>query len=136
MGVTDLDWWLIERQQECGGFNGRPEKAADTCYSWWVYSTLALLNHKGKECIDIAAARDFLIARQSLRGGLAAHPGDSPDLFHTHFGLAALGVLGHEGICCNVDPLTCLPGDSLPLHMTKENKTKQRTRRTARRTLV
>lgn len=28
----DVAWWLAERQLECGGFNGRPEKKEDVCY--------------------------------------------------------------------------------------------------------
>ena len=39
-----LAWWLAERQCESGGLNGRPEKLADVCYSWWVLSSLAILN--------------------------------------------------------------------------------------------
>lgn len=33
-----LSWWLCERQCDSGGLNGRPEKQADVCYSWWVLS--------------------------------------------------------------------------------------------------
>ena len=29
-----LGWWLCERQLKSGGFNGRPEKLPDVCYSW------------------------------------------------------------------------------------------------------
>lgn len=31
-----LSWWLCERQTPGGGLNGRPQKEADVCYSWWV----------------------------------------------------------------------------------------------------
>lgn len=31
-----LAWWLAERQCDSGGLNGRPEKQADVCYSWYV----------------------------------------------------------------------------------------------------
>ena len=33
-----LAWWLCERQTPGGGLNGRPQKDADVCYSWWVSS--------------------------------------------------------------------------------------------------
>ena len=40
---NQLGWWLSERQCDSGGLNGRPEKQADVCYSWWVLSVLAIL---------------------------------------------------------------------------------------------
>ena len=36
--------WLSERQLENGGLNGRPEKLEDVCYSWWVASSLAMID--------------------------------------------------------------------------------------------
>jgi len=36
--------WLSERQLKNGGLNGRPEKQEDVCYSWWVMSSLAMLD--------------------------------------------------------------------------------------------
>lgn len=36
--------WLSERQLKNGGLNGRPEKKEDVCYSWWVMSTMAMLD--------------------------------------------------------------------------------------------
>ncbi len=38
-----LCWWLAERQCDSGGLNGRPEKQADVCYSWWILSSLSIL---------------------------------------------------------------------------------------------
>ncbi|CAN0038565.1 unnamed protein product, partial [Discosporangium mesarthrocarpum] len=38
-----LGWWLCERQCDSGGLNGRPEKQADVCYSWWILSALDIL---------------------------------------------------------------------------------------------
>lgn len=38
-----LGWWLSERQCDSGGLNGRPEKQADVCYSWWILSSLRIL---------------------------------------------------------------------------------------------
>jgi len=38
-----LSWWLAERQCDSGGLNGRPEKQADVCYSWWILSALSIL---------------------------------------------------------------------------------------------
>jgi len=36
----ELGWWLCERQTPGGGLNGRPQKDADVCYSWWVLSAM------------------------------------------------------------------------------------------------
>ena len=38
-----LGAWLSERQLESGGLNGRPQKLEDVCYSWWVVSSLAMI---------------------------------------------------------------------------------------------
>ncbi len=38
-----LGRWLSERQLENGGLNGRPQKLEDVCYSWWVASSLAMI---------------------------------------------------------------------------------------------
>lgn len=43
MEEFDLDRTLLFlsiRQTSCGGFNGRPEKLPDVCYSWWVLSSI------------------------------------------------------------------------------------------------
>ena len=39
-----LGAFLSERQLENGGLNGRPEKLVDVCYSWWVLSSLAMID--------------------------------------------------------------------------------------------
>lgn len=39
-----LGGWLSERQLPHGGLNGRPEKLEDVCYSWWVLSSLAMID--------------------------------------------------------------------------------------------
>ena len=47
LDVVDRDHlgaWLSERQLPNGGLNGRPEKLEDVCYSWWVLSSLAMID--------------------------------------------------------------------------------------------
>ena len=39
-----LGGWLSERQLPNGGLSGRPEKLEDVCYSWWVASSLAMID--------------------------------------------------------------------------------------------
>ena len=45
-----LGWWLSERQCDSGGLNGRPEKQADVCYSWWILSSLSILGRVCNVC--------------------------------------------------------------------------------------
>lgn len=92
------------------GVNGRPGKRSDVCYAWWVGATCAIVERL--DVIDRDALIQSVLAHQHEAGGIAAHRGDRPDLFHTHFGIAALGVLGHPRIP-PVDPVLCLPATTL-----------------------
>jgi geranylgeranyl transferase type-2 subunit beta len=123
LSTHDLDllsWWLCERQVDSGGLNGRPEKQADVCYSWWILSSLSILG-----CVSWIngdkLANFILLCQDDVDGGIAdryvrkrgtstdpcpyicthAHalfarrPDDMPDVFHTFFGVAGLSLLGH-----------------------------------------
>lgn len=98
--------WLAMRQQPGGGLNGRPQKAEDVCYSWWVLSSLRSIN--ALHCIDGERLWEFILESQDTNGGIADRPGDVADLFHTFFGLAGLALLGEEGLQL-VDPALCIP---------------------------
>jgi geranylgeranyl transferase type-2 subunit beta len=106
-----LGWWLAERQCDSGGLNGRPEKQADVCYSWWILSVLSILGrvdwiHRDKLASFIAKAQD------PDDGGIADRPDDMPDVFHTFFGLAGLSLLGKlPESYRKVDPIYALPTD-------------------------
>ncbi|AEO60100.1 hypothetical protein MYCTH_2308957 [Thermothelomyces thermophilus ATCC 42464] len=77
--------------------NGRCNKVADTCYTWWVGAALANLGHK--EVLDWAPSRRFLLEKMAHRiGGFSKHPGGPPDVYHSCFGLAALAVMGEPGL--------------------------------------
>lgn len=117
-----LGWWLCERQLPSGGFNGRPEKLPDVCYSWWVLSSLTVL---GKlHWIDKERLVAFICACQdSETGGFADRPGDIVDPFHTLFGVAALSLLGDTSVK-KVNPIFCMPeevitraGIQVPFHI-------------------
>lgn len=43
--VEKVKRWLVLRQdvQDGGGFNGRPNKPVDTCYSFWIGAALKIL---------------------------------------------------------------------------------------------
>lgn len=92
--VERLGLWLCERQLPCGGFNGRPDKKEDVCYSWWVLSSLAMLDKV--EWIDGRKLAEFIQkCEDDVDGGFADRPGDISDVFHTFFGLAGLSLLGN-----------------------------------------
>ena len=75
--------WLTERQVlPSGGFNGRPEKLPDVCYSWWVLSSLSIL--KRKNWVDLKILENFILTCQDLEnGGFSDRPGNQTDVYHT-----------------------------------------------------
>lgn len=104
--------WLSERQVlPSGGFNGRPEKLPDVCYSWWVLLSLAML---GKEhWISFQHLEKFILECQDLdNGGFADRPGNQTDVYHTCFAIAGLSLVAPEKYGLRpVDPIYCLPKD-------------------------
>lgn len=108
-GLVDTELvgrWLCERQLECGGLNGRPDKLEDVCYSWWVLASLKMVDKMG--WIDGERLRGFILRCQEEEGGIADRPGDMADVFHTFFGLGGLSLLGEEGVA-KVDAVWALP---------------------------
>ena len=96
--------WLCERQTVSGGFNGRPEKAPDVCYSWWITSTLEMLG--STHLIDKNALVSFILKSQdSQNGGIADRPECVPDVFHTFFGMAGLSLLDKSLGLKEIDPM-------------------------------
>lgn len=115
-----LGWWLSERQCDSGGLNGRPEKQADVCYSWWILSSLSILG-RVSPCVVLAPhsiasvlhlpttsyqvswidcdklAGFILQAQDADEGGISDRPGNMPDIFHTFFGISGLLLLGYFG---------------------------------------
>ncbi|KAK4034131.1 terpenoid cyclases/protein prenyltransferase alpha-alpha toroid [Parachaetomium inaequale] len=77
--------------------NGRCNKVADTCYTWWVGAAQANLGHG--DLLDWRPSRRFLLDKMAHRiGGFSKHPGGPPDVYHGCFGLAALAVMGEPGL--------------------------------------
>ncbi|KAJ6145536.1 DNA mismatch repair protein msh3 [Penicillium chermesinum] len=101
--TTDWETWLSERQVDKGGFNGRPEKLPDSCYAWWVGSSLAMIDRL--HWIDGQKLAGFVLQCQDPdAGGFADRPGNMVDVYHTHFGLAGLSLLKFEGLE-EIDPV-------------------------------
>ncbi|PKS06313.1 hypothetical protein jhhlp_007061 [Lomentospora prolificans] len=102
-----LGQWLSERQLPSGGLNGRPEKDEDVCYSWWVLSSLEMIDRT--HWIDRQKLVNFILRCQDPeRGGISDRPGDMVDVWHTLFGITGLSLLGYPGLE-PVDPVYCLP---------------------------
>ncbi|RMZ75864.1 hypothetical protein DV737_g5060, partial [Chaetothyriales sp. CBS 132003] len=98
-----LGAWLAERQLPGGGLNGRPEKVEDVCYSWWVMSSLAMIDRL--HWLDGDKLRAFILSCQDPdQGGIADRPGDMVDVFHTVFGIAGLSLLRYPHLL-DVDPI-------------------------------
>ena len=101
--IDRLGAWLSERQLSNGGLNGRPEKLEDVCYSWWVLSSLAMIDRL--HWIDAEKLKTFILRCQdSNKGGIADRPGDMVDVFHTVFGVAGLSLLHYPDLL-EVDPI-------------------------------
>ena len=82
------------------GFNGRPDKKDDTCYTFWVGATLKLLNEEPPFAnAQILHCLDFVLSTQDgITGGLAKWPEISPDPLHTYLGLAGLALAPFAGL--------------------------------------
>ncbi len=85
------------------GFNGRCNKHADSCYTWWTVGTLTILARHG--LVDDAGqvlwepSRRFLLEEtQHVIGGFSKTPGGPPDLYHSYLGLAALATKGEPDL--------------------------------------
>ncbi|CAI5756122.1 unnamed protein product [Candida verbasci] len=103
--------WLIHRQVDftlyenyeyyrdidIGGFNGRENKFADTCYSWWCTSSLEILNFKK---YNLELAQDYLLkqTQNELIGGFSKEPNSTPDPLHSYLAIASLSLWKYENL--------------------------------------
>lgn len=80
------------------GMCGRTNKVADTCYAFWVCASLDIM--KSSSLCDQVAVRRYLLAKtqHDILGGFGKFPGDLPDLYHSHLGLAALSLAGCDQV--------------------------------------
>lgn len=93
--VERIKRWLIFRQMD--GFQGRPNKPVDTCYSFWIGAALRILN--AFELSDYDKNREYILSTQDkLIGGFAKWPQATPDPFHTYLGLCGLSFIGEPGL--------------------------------------
>lgn len=84
-----LKRWCLLRQK--GGFQGRPNKPLDTCYSFWVGASLKLLG--AFQFINYEENHDFLMLTEDKYGGFSKWNHYPPDILHTYFGIGGLSLM-------------------------------------------
>ncbi|XP_002732865.1 geranylgeranyl transferase type-1 subunit beta-like [Saccoglossus kowalevskii] len=93
--IERIKRWCIFRQQS--GFQGRPNKPVDTCYSFWVGATLKLLG--AFEQIDYSSNRNYILSTQdNVTGGFSKWPDCHPDALHSYFGVCGLSLMKEPGL--------------------------------------
>lgn len=94
--VAKTERWLVLRQigkgRTKGGFNGRENKPADTCYSWWVGGSLAILGKLPMLDCDHYVEYLLLQTQNTLVGGFSKDGEARPDPMHSYLALASLAL--------------------------------------------
>jgi geranylgeranyl transferase type-1 subunit beta len=121
--AATLKWCMLNQGS---GFVGRPNKAADSCYSWWVGATLKVLGGYGMT--NVEGNRAFISSCESRQGGFAKYADVSAEILHAYFGTAGLALMGKDGLL-ELDPRLnlakeCLTGIDVPgsSHTPAKNK--------------
>lgn len=87
--------WLINRQQD--GFQGRPNKPVDTCYSFWVGAALKIL--EAFDFADFNQNKTFVLSTQdNLYGGLSKWVDTVSDPLHTYMGLSGISLMNCDDL--------------------------------------
>ncbi|KAL3241539.1 protein geranylgeranyltransferase type I subunit CDC43 [Nakaseomyces bracarensis] len=78
-----------------GGFQGRPNKFADTCYALWCLNSIQLLTPEWELYYDREAVEKYLIdvTQNNVIGGFSKNDADDPDLYHTCLGISSLTLM-------------------------------------------
>jgi len=100
----DLKRWCVDRQ--VSGFQGRINKPADTCYSYWIGATLVLLD--GYNLVEYSQVKSFTLSCQPSTGGFSKWPNHYPDVLHTYLGLCGMSIGGEP----DIQPIHCSLGIS------------------------
>lgn len=87
--------WCLLRQR--GGFQGRPNKPVDTCYSFWLGAALKMLGMY--QFVNGEKNLEFLESTQDeVTGGFGKWPDSEPDPMHAYMGVAGMSLMGVEGV--------------------------------------
>jgi geranylgeranyl transferase type-1 subunit beta len=113
MDVLDQDLlihWCVHRQME--GMQGRPNKAEDTCYSYWIGATLCLVGRA--DLLDQEPLRNFILKCQTQMGGFSKVLGAYPDILHAFYSMSWLSLssdyMEGEEEDLNLTKLNCTVG--------------------------
>ncbi|CAG8735421.1 26149_t:CDS:10 [Dentiscutata erythropus] len=120
LDIPSLFRWASSLQMKLeGGFQGRPNKLVDGCYSFWVGALFPVLEaimtrqqlkkndanckeldeYIAQPLFDREALQEYLlIACQNHKGGLIDKPKRSPDYYHTCYCLSGLSTSQHHVI--------------------------------------
>ncbi|CAY79612.1 Cdc43p [Saccharomyces cerevisiae EC1118] len=82
-------------QSDDGGFQGRENKFADTCYAFWCLNSLHLLTKDWKMLCQTELVTNYLLDRtqKTLTGGFSKNDEEDADLYHSCLGSAALALI-------------------------------------------
>ncbi|OWR49949.1 geranylgeranyltransferase type 1 beta subunit [Danaus plexippus plexippus] len=93
--IEGLKRWLLFRQID--GFQGRPNKPVDTCYSFWVGASLKILD--ALHLSNFESNKSYVYETQDcVVGGFSKWPDTCTDPMHTYLGLAGLSLIGESGL--------------------------------------
>jgi geranylgeranyl transferase type-1 subunit beta len=96
--LDEDDWraqlihWCVHRQ--VSGMQGRPNKAEDTCYSYWIGGTLCLLEKE--HLLDQDRLRNYVLSCQHPLGGFGKVLGAYPDVLHAFYSLAWTSISSNK----------------------------------------
>ena len=94
--------WCVNRLTD--GFNGRPNKPSDTCYTFWIGASLVMLEPFPEVSEFIGKATEFVLSTEDdLIGGLAKASDVSADPLHTYLGIGGLALAKFPGLK-EIDP--------------------------------
>ncbi|KAJ2719137.1 hypothetical protein GGI07_005402 [Coemansia sp. Benny D115] len=112
-----LHWALMRlgSTAEQGGYQGRANKAADVCYSFWIGAAVELLG--GHNLVDPALLADFTLACEAPYGGVAKCPGAQPDPLHAALAIVGLGFF--DAGAPRMSPALLLP-EALHMHRARK----------------
>lgn len=97
--LPNLMRWLSFRQMQLeGGLSGRANKLVDSCYSFWVGASLAMIEAvTSEEIFDKNALKIYILnCAQRPEGGFKDKPKKNVDYYHTNYSLAGLSVAEHK----------------------------------------
>ena len=97
---------LVDADFPASGFSGRSNKVPDSCYTFWIGSSLKMLN--AEDLIDEEALENFLRDCQSDYGGFSKWRNmNTPDPLHSSLSLLGAGVFDFEWAEETFAPLSC-----------------------------